>query len=154
MRRLEGTWESPGSQTLLLARGGTAQSGRAGGASQGRCPGGSAATGWGARGTSSALPVSRSSGGQPGGGGCCVPKLSGSPIPGPTLGRGWGVQDRPDLCGPGPGLSGEPVTSRRQALPGLGQLWAAWCHDAFKLINTAAARMARDAHAGSWRPRG
>lgn len=74
----------------------------------------------------------RSSGGQPGGGGCGVPSPTGSPFPRPTPGAGvggwaWGAQDRPDLCDPGPRLSGEPVTWGRPALPGLGQLWAAGC---------------------------
>lgn len=102
----------------------------------------------------------RSSGGRPGGGGCGVTNLSGSPFPRPTLGRGvgewaWGAQDRPDLCDPGPRLSGEPVTSRRQVLPGLGQLWAAGCLGACKLINTATSLVAGDVRAcGQLAPRG
>lgn len=32
----------------------------------------------------------------------------------------WAAQDRPDLWNPGPQLSREAVTWRRQALPGLG----------------------------------
>lgn len=52
-------------------------------------------------------------------------------------------------------MPGEPVTWRRQVLPGLGQLWAAGCHGTSKLINTASSLVARDvrARAGSWRPR-
>ena len=36
----------------------------------------------------------------------------------------WGAWDRPDQWDAGPQLSGEAATWRRQALPGLGQLWA------------------------------
>lgn len=86
--------------------------------------------------------------GQLGGGGCDGPKLPGSPFPRPALGAvsgwAWGAQDRPDLWDPGPWLSGEAVTSRRQALPGLEQLWAAGCLGTCKLINTAVALVARD----------
>ncbi|CAI9161645.1 unnamed protein product [Rangifer tarandus platyrhynchus] len=52
----------------------------------------------------------------------------------------WGAWDRPDQWDAGPQLSGEAVTWRRQALPGLGQLWAVgW------LINTTITLVPRDA---------
>lgn len=52
----------------------------------------------------------------------------------------WGAWDRPDQWDAGPQLSGEAVTWRRQALPGLGQLWAVgW------LINTTIALVLGDA---------
>lgn len=61
----------------------------------------------------------------------------GTPSFAPPLGGcvwAWGAWDRPDQWDAGPQLSGEAVTWRRQALPGLGQLWAVgW------LINTTVA---------------
>lgn len=88
-----------------------------------------------------------------------VPNLLGSPFSRPALGVGgvrwaWGAQDRPDLWDPGPRLSADPDTSRRQVLPGLGRLWAAGCLGACKLINTATTLVAGDARAGRWRPGG
>lgn len=55
----------------------------------------------------------------------------------------WGTWDRPDQWDAGPQLSGEAVTWRRQALPGLGQLavGGGW------LINTTIALVPRDARA-------
>ena len=51
----------------------------------------------------------------------------------------WDAWDQPDQWDAGPQLSREAVTWRRQALPGLGQLWAVgW------LINTTIALVPRD----------